>query len=74
MKTDDVELGVKKHDQVGEDFLKGLGLPPEVTDYVKGHVNAKRYLTFKDPLYHNSECLYLILRELSTIMARGRVK
>ena len=40
-------LGTKSHEKVGEDFLKRLGFPRSVTDFVRGHVNAKRYLVFK---------------------------
>ena len=41
------ELGVKSHEKIGEDFLVELGFPKSVTDFVKGHVQAKRYLVFK---------------------------
>ena len=41
------QLGIKTHEKVGEDFLKGLGFPKSVTDFVRGHVDAKRYLVFK---------------------------
>ena len=41
------------HDKVGEEFLQNLGFPVEVTQFVRGHVQAKRYLVFKDPAYHD---------------------
>ncbi len=41
------ELGVKTHEKIGEEFLEELGFPKSVTDFVKGHVQAKRYLVFK---------------------------
>lgn len=40
-------LGTKTHEKVGEDFLKQLGFPKSVTDFVRGHVDAKRYLVYK---------------------------
>ena len=40
-------LGIKNHEKVGEHFLRGLGFPKSVTDFVRGHVDAKRYLVFK---------------------------
>lgn len=40
-------LGTKTHEKVGEEFLEKLGFPKSVTDFVRGHVSAKRYLVFK---------------------------
>lgn len=54
MITQELELGVHQHDVVGEKFLQQLGVPNEVTDYVRGHVDAKRYLTFKKKDYYDS--------------------
>jgi len=48
-------LGTAGHERVGEEFLEGLGFPKEVTQFVRGHVQAKRYLVFKNPSYH--DCL-----------------
>lgn len=39
-----VEIGTENHEGVGEDFLKEMGFPETVTDFVRGHVEAKRYL------------------------------
>ena len=47
MVEDGQELGIKTHEKVGEEFLEGLGFPKCVTDFVRGHVQAKRYLVFK---------------------------
>jgi hypothetical protein len=47
MVVDGQELGVKTHEKVGQEFLENLGFPKSVTDFVKGHVDAKRYLVFK---------------------------
>ena len=51
-------IGVAGHDVVGEAFLLGLGVPSAVADICRGHVNAKRYLCWKTPEYHQSmnEC------------------
>ena len=46
-----VELGVAGHEAVGERFLADLGFPPSVTAFVRGHVEAKRYLVGKDKGY-----------------------
>ena len=45
--SDGTMLGTKTHEKVGEDFLKELGFPKSVTDFVRGHVEAKRYLVYK---------------------------
>ena len=42
-----ITLGVMTHEKIGETFLKDLGFPASVTDFVRGHVEAKRYLVFK---------------------------
>jgi len=45
--------GVKRHEQIGADFLREKGFPERVAQLVENHVQAKRYLTFKDPDYFN---------------------
>lgn len=55
MVTGGVDLGAKDHETVGEEFLKELGFPSPITDFVKGHVQAKRYLVSKNKEYYNSE-------------------
>jgi len=45
--------GVKRHEQVGADFLRNQGFPERVAKLVENHVQAKRYLTFKDPDYYD---------------------
>ena len=42
-----ITLGIMTHEKIGETFLKDLGFPASVTDFVRGHVEAKRYLVFK---------------------------
>lgn len=46
-------LGVKDHDKVGAIFLRKLNIPYPIPELVEGHVQAKRYLTFKDSSYYN---------------------
>lgn len=55
MITGDVYLGVNRHDVVGETFLSELGVPEAVSCFSRGHIDAKRYLTYKDPEYHESK-------------------
>ena len=33
-------LFLADHDKVGEEFLQDLGFPPEVTQFVRGHVQV----------------------------------
>ena len=40
-------LGTRTHEKVGELFLKNLGFPESVTSFVRGHVEAKRYLVYR---------------------------
>ena len=39
----------------GEEYLKGLGFPEEVTSFVRNHVEAKRYLVATDPDYYEGK-------------------
>lgn len=45
--------GVKRHEQIGADFLKEKGFSERMAKLVENHVQAKRYLTFKDPSYYS---------------------
>jgi phosphonate degradation associated HDIG domain protein len=47
-------FGALNHEQIGADYLKAHGLPTHVVHLVESHVQAKRYLTYKDPLYFDS--------------------
>ena len=40
-------LGTRTHEKVGEKFLRNLGFPDSVTLFVRGHVDAKRYLVYR---------------------------
>jgi phosphonate degradation associated HDIG domain protein len=46
--------GVKSHEKVGADFLRSKGFPEKIAQLVENHVQAKRYLTFKNPDYFNN--------------------
>lgn len=45
------ELGVVDHEAIGGEFLRRRGFSRRVVALVQGHVEAKRYLTFKHPTY-----------------------
>jgi 2-amino-1-hydroxyethylphosphonate dioxygenase (glycine-forming) len=47
-------FGVKRHEQIGADFLREKGFPEKVAVLVENHVQAKRFLTFRYPDYYNS--------------------
>ena len=42
--------GVVNHEKIGSQWLTELGLPRKVTEFVEGHVSAKRYLCQKNPV------------------------
>jgi phosphonate degradation associated HDIG domain protein len=46
--------GIKRHEKVGADYLRSKGFPERVAKLVEGHVQAKRYLTYKHQDYYNS--------------------
>lgn len=43
--------GRKDHEEVAADWLRECGFPEKVCILVANHVNAKRYLTYKNPKY-----------------------
>ena len=43
--------GVTKHEKLGADFLRSLGIRYPIPDLVENHVKAKRYLVGKNPEY-----------------------
>ncbi|XP_037073247.1 2-amino-1-hydroxyethylphosphonate dioxygenase (glycine-forming)-like [Pollicipes pollicipes] len=53
MITGDVILGVANHERVGAQFLRAQGFPERVACLVENHVQAKRYLTFKNKAYYD---------------------
>jgi len=44
--------GIKDHEEIGADFLKGKGFSRKIVRLVESHVEAKRYLTLKEPGYY----------------------
>ncbi|XP_022088999.1 uncharacterized protein LOC110978365 [Acanthaster planci] len=53
METDGVVLGARGHEIIGQEFLESLGIPHSISIFSKGHVDAKRYLVFKDTGYYD---------------------
>lgn len=47
-------FGVADHDTLGANMLRSLGMSERVAKLVASHVDAKRYLTFRDPAYYNN--------------------
>lgn len=56
-------VGAEDHDRVGACFLEELGFGPSVVSLVRGHVDAKRYLVWRDSGYqsHLSEASQISL-------------
>jgi 2-amino-1-hydroxyethylphosphonate dioxygenase (glycine-forming) len=46
-------FGIKDHEELGAEFLKGKGFSRKVVRLVESHVEAKRYLTARDPAYYS---------------------
>ncbi|CAD5122043.1 DgyrCDS10495 [Dimorphilus gyrociliatus] len=51
MITGEIRLGAKRHEEIGADFLENLGLTNSFTSIIRHHVNAKRYLCYKNMTY-----------------------
>jgi phosphonate degradation associated HDIG domain protein len=47
------DYGVKDHEEIGADYLREKGFSKKVVRLVESHVEAKRYLTYKDPGYYD---------------------
>jgi phosphonate degradation associated HDIG domain protein len=43
--------GTIDHERLGADYLRGLGFSEKTAQLIEHHVNAKRYLTFRNPNY-----------------------
>ncbi|XP_033735349.1 2-amino-1-hydroxyethylphosphonate dioxygenase (glycine-forming)-like [Pecten maximus] len=52
--TSGTNLGAKDHDILGGQFLSELGFPDKICDLVQGHVQAKRYLVWKNKEYYDN--------------------
>lgn len=46
--------GIKRHEKAGADYLRSKGFPERIAKLVESHVQAKRYLTYKNPEYYTS--------------------
>ncbi|HVU54414.1 MAG TPA: HD domain-containing protein [Puia sp.] len=46
------KFGVKDHESVGAEYLREKGFSKRLTRLVESHVEAKRYLTVRDPAYY----------------------
>jgi putative nucleotidyltransferase with HDIG domain len=47
-------FGTAQHEMIGGKFLRDRGFGQKVIAIVQGHVNAKRYLCYKNPTYYNA--------------------
>jgi phosphonate degradation associated HDIG domain protein len=47
-------FGIKDHEELGAEFLRGKGFSKKIARLVESHVEAKRYLTYKDPEYYSN--------------------
>jgi putative nucleotidyltransferase with HDIG domain len=45
--------GNADHEGLGAEYMKSLGFSDTVCSLVRGHVQAKRYLTYKHPSYYD---------------------
>lgn len=45
--------GTRNHDAIGAQYLRARGFSEKVCSMVGGHVDAKRYLTYKDSDYYD---------------------
>jgi 2-amino-1-hydroxyethylphosphonate dioxygenase (glycine-forming) len=45
--------GMMEHEKVGAAYLRNAGFSERLCKLIASHVNAKRYLTFKDPKYYS---------------------
>jgi phosphonate degradation associated HDIG domain protein len=45
-------FGIKDHEEIGAEFLKSKGFSKKIVRLVQSHVEAKRYLTLKNPSYY----------------------
>jgi 2-amino-1-hydroxyethylphosphonate dioxygenase (glycine-forming) len=47
------DYGIKDHEALGAQYLSERGFSPKISKLVASHVQAKRYLTRKDPDYYS---------------------
>lgn len=46
------KFGIKRHETLGADYLRKLGIPETIAELVESHVSSKRYLS-RDVNYYN---------------------
>lgn len=46
--------GIKNHEKIGGNYLRSKGFSEKIALLVESHVQAKRYLTYKDEAYYNA--------------------
>ena len=46
--------GVAEHEELGAHFVVSYGFSEKIAELIRGHVQAKRYLTWKDKNYYNN--------------------
>jgi phosphonate degradation associated HDIG domain protein len=46
------QFGIKDHEAIGAEYLQEKGFSKKVCRLVESHVEAKRYLTVRDPVYY----------------------
>ena len=54
-----VNFGVDKHEKLGADYLRQLGVPEKICYFVENHVAAKRYLVYKVILFGSGSVLVI---------------
>ncbi|HMR42947.1 MAG TPA: HDIG domain-containing protein [Saprospiraceae bacterium] len=47
------DFGTVRHESIGANFLRKKGFSEKIARLVEGHVEAKRYMTFKFPEYYD---------------------
>ncbi|HQQ96848.1 MAG TPA: HDIG domain-containing protein [Cyclobacteriaceae bacterium] len=47
-------FGIRRHEQIGADFLRSKGFSERLARLVENHVQAKRYLTYQYPEYYHA--------------------
>lgn len=48
------ELGVKNHEEIGADFMRSIGFNHNICEFIKNHINTKRYLITKNKSYYDN--------------------
>jgi 2-amino-1-hydroxyethylphosphonate dioxygenase (glycine-forming) len=65
--TPGTDLGSIEHAELGAAHLAALGAPADLVDLIRGHVEAKRYLTAANPAY----LIFLSEASVETLRLQG---